>query len=370
MHTRIASLATLLTAAGLAASTATGTALAAGSTGSTATPATPTTPTTALAKSTTTSTTTPTTPTSTTPTTPTSTTPAPPAKASVRLYVRDAFLLHGGAVTVAGRALELQGIVTPYVSGQSVTVRSFAGSHLVKSDLLRLKPSANGRFGTFTERVTSSRTGILRVRVRHAPTLEQQGFFDQRAVAVLGTGAGFGSRGSFVALIQQRLNARHVYVPQTGVYDQQTGLALDAYHRLLGWGVSQSLGGATVRALLDGRGTFVVRHPRDGKHVEGNLGRQLLAEINGSKVYRIYPISSGKPSTPTVLGHFRVYRRTPGYLPDGMYFSSFFYGGYAIHGYNPAPDYAASHGCMRLPIIDAISVYNWLNFGDVVDVYQ
>ncbi len=87
-------------------------------------------------------------------------------------------------------------------------------------------------------------------------------------------------------------------------------------------------------------------------------------------MYRIYPISSGKPSTPTVLGHFRVYRRTPGYLPDGMYFSSFFYGGYAIHGYNPAPDYPASHGCMRLPIIDAISVYNWLNFGDVVDVYR
>jgi L,D-transpeptidase catalytic domain len=355
MQPRIASLATLLTAASLAASTGTGTALAAGSTGSTVTPAT--------------STTTPTT-SATTPTTPTSTTPPPPAKASVGLYVRDAFFLHGNAVTVAGRTLEVQGIVTPYVPGQSVTVRSFAGRHLVKSDLLRLKPSANGRFGTFTERVTSSRTGILRVRVRHARTLQQQGFFDQRAVAVLGTAGGFGSRGSFVALIQQRLNALHVYVPQTGAYDQQTGLALDAYHRLLGWGVSQSLDGRTVRALLDGRGTFVVRHPRDGKHIEGNLGRQLLAEINGSKVYRIYPISSGKPSTPTVLGHFRVYLRTPGYLPDGMYFSSFFYGGYAIHGYNPAPDYPASHGCMRLPIIDAISVYNWLNFGDVVDVYQ
>jgi hypothetical protein len=161
-----------------------------------------------------------------------------------------------------------------------------------------------------------------------------------------------------------------VWVPQTGVYDQHTGLALDAYHRLLGRGFAQTLDGSTISALLDGRGVFTVRYPRDGKHIEGDLHDQLLAEIYGSKVYRIYPISSGKPSTPTVLGHFRVYRQTPGYLPDGMYYSSFFYTGYAIHGFDPAPDYAASHGCMRLPITDATSVYDWLRLGDVVDVYR
>jgi lipoprotein-anchoring transpeptidase ErfK/SrfK len=96
----------------------------------------------------------------------------------------------------------------------------------------------------------------------------------------------------------------------------------------------------------------------------------VLALIYGSTVYRIYPISSGKPSTPTILGRFRVYLRVPGYLPDGMYYSDFFHGGYAIHGYDPAPDYPASHGCMRLPVVDAISVFNWLNYGDVVDVYS
>jgi len=64
-----------------------------------------------------------------------------------------------------------------------------------------------------------------------------------------------------------------------------------------------------------------------------------------------------------------VYEQDPGYLPDGMYYSSFFYGGYAIHGYDPAPDYPASHGCLRLPIEDATSVYYWLQIGDWVDVY-
>ncbi|MEA2210193.1 MAG: hypothetical protein QOF83_141 [Solirubrobacteraceae bacterium] len=340
MHLRIASLATLVTAAGLAASTATGTALAAG------TPGQPPPPATTLTS-----------------------TPAP-AKASVHLYVRDAFFVHGNAVTVPSRALSVQGVVTPYVAGQSVTVRSYLGRRLVKSDRLRVKPSPNGRLGVFTERVASPSLGVLHVRVRHEGTASMRAFFNQRSVAVLGTGAGFGSRGAFVTLVQQQLNALHVWVPVTGVYDQHTGLALDAYHRLLRRGFSQNLDGRTVSALLDGRGSFPVRHPHDGKHVEGNLGRQLLAEIYGAKVYRIYPISSGKPSTPTVLGHFRVYRRTPGYLPDGMYYSSFFYTGYAIHGYSPAPDYAASHGCMRVPISDAISIYNWLALGDVVDVYR
>jgi lipoprotein-anchoring transpeptidase ErfK/SrfK len=52
-----------------------------------------------------------------------------------------------------------------------------------------------------------------------------------------------------------------------------------------------------------------------------------------------------------------------------MYYSNFFVRGFAIHGYDPAPDYPASHGCMRLPIVDAISVYDWLRVGDWVDVY-
>jgi hypothetical protein len=310
-------------------------------------------------------TTTTTTPTTTKPTT----TPKPPAKGSIRLYLLDAFSVRRQAVTVPGRVLQVGGVVRPYVPGQWVSVRSFVGHDLIKSDRLRVKPSRNHRYGRFTETLSSPKAGIVVIKVTHARTPQMLGLFGQRAIAALNENAGFGSRGDFVQLMQQRLQALHFYLPQSGVYDQQMGLALDAYHRLLGWGVSQSLDGRTVSALLDGRGTFNVRYPHDGTHAEGNLGDQLLALINGSKVYAIYPISSGKPSTPTVLGHFHVYERTPGYLPDGMYYSDFFYSGYAIHGYDPAPDYPASHGCMRLPITDAISVFNWLNFGDVVDVY-
>jgi hypothetical protein len=313
------------------------------------------------------STTTPRTTTPSTPTTPT-TPPAPPAKAKAKLYVNGVFTVDKNLVTVPGRVVEVQGYVRPYVAGQKVKVQSYLGHKLIKTDVLRVKP-AKGGIGAFTEKVKATSAGVVRVKVTHQRTPQMLGFLSERVFTVLTPQAGFGSRSAFVTLIQQRLNALHVYVPQSGVYDTYTGLALDAYHRLLGHGVSQSLDGATISELLNGEGTFHVRYPKDGVHVEGDLTRQLLAEINGSRVVWIYPISSGKPSTPTVLGRFRVYYRVPGYLPDGMYFSSFFFRGYAIHGYNPAPDYPASHGCMRLPIIDAISVYNWVNYGDWVDVY-
>ncbi|MGI8713691.1 MAG: L,D-transpeptidase [Solirubrobacteraceae bacterium] len=297
--------------------------------------------------------------------------PAPSAvKGSVRIYLFDAFYAQHKTLIVPERGLHITGIVRPYVAGQQVTVRAYLGKRSISQQTLAVTPMRGGRSGRVVDTVKAPAPGTLHLEITHRRTAQMLGFVARRGVASLDPHAGFGSSGSFVALIQSRLAALHVYIPQTGVYDQETGLALDAYHRLLGHGTSQDLDGLTVSDLLDGRGAFTVRYPHDGKHVEGDLGNQLLAEINGGKVYAIYPISSGKPSTPTILGRFRVYQRTPGYLPDGMYYSDFFYGGYAIHGYDPAPDYAASHGCMRLPITDAISVWNWLTIGVAVDVYQ
>jgi L,D-transpeptidase catalytic domain len=287
----------------------------------------------------------------------------------MRLYLLDAFFVSREPVTVSDRVLHVTGIVRPFVPGQWVTVRAFLADKLVKRDRLRVKPSKNNSYGRFAEKLKIQGTGTVHVAIAHHRDDQQVGFVARRDFSVLSTSASFGSRGPFVELIQQRLAALHFPVRQTGVYDQATGLAVDAYHRLLRRGTSQDLDSATAGDLLDAVGQFDVRHPKDGKHVEGDLTRQLLALIDKGKVVAIYPISSGKPSTPTILGHFRVYQKTPGYLPDGMYYSNFFIRGYAVHGYDPAPDYPASHGCMRLPIADAISVYHWLDIGDVVDVY-
>ncbi len=50
--------------------------------------------------------------------------------------------------------------------------------------------------------------------------------------------------------------------------------------------------------------------------------------------------------------------------------SSYFISGYAIHGYIEVPTYAASHGCLRVPIPDAPAIYAWVRFGLPVDVYN
>ena len=53
----------------------------------------------------------------------------------------------------------------------------------------------------------------------------------------------------------------------------------------------------------------------------------------------------------------------------GMVHSSYFIRGYAIHGYASVPTFPASHGCLRVPIPDAWSIYRWVRMGDVVRVY-
>ena len=114
-----------------------------------------------------------------------------------------------------------------------------------------------------------------------------------------------------------------------------------------------------------------MRYPGHGRHVEADLTKQVLALIEpGGRVARIYPMSSGKPSTPTVIGRFRVYSKTPGTNAKGMVDSNYFIRGYAIHGYAEVPTYAASHGCLRVPIPDAAAIYGWVAYGTPVDVYN
>ena len=124
------------------------------------------------------------------------------------------------------------------------------------------------------------------------------------------------------------------------------------------------------KALLAGRGAFKVRHPDHGKHVEADLSRQVLALIQRrARSSASTRSSSGKPSTPTVRGSFRVYSKTPGLQRQGDGLLDYFIRGYAIHGYAEVPVFAASHGCLRVPIPDAVSIYRWIRIGDIVDVY-
>jgi peptidoglycan hydrolase-like protein with peptidoglycan-binding domain len=182
---------------------------------------------------------------------------------------------------------------------------------------------------------------------------------------------GPGSQGQSVRLLQSELDVLHYAVPLSGVFEEGTGQALIAYRKLTGLERVPEAGRQVFELLARGAGAFHVRFPGDGRHVEGDLTRQVLAEVEpGGHVRAIYTMSSGKPSTPTVIGHFAVYLKTPGVNSEGMVDSNYFIRGYAIHGYPEVPTYAASHGCLRVPIPDAPAIFGWVQTGTPVDVYN
>ncbi len=182
---------------------------------------------------------------------------------------------------------------------------------------------------------------------------------------------GPGAQGQSVRLLQSELDVLHYAVPLTGVLDEGTGRALIAYRKMTGLARIPYAGRQVFERLEHGAGAFHVRYRSDGRHVEADLTKQVLAEIEpGGRVRSIYTMSSGKPSTPTVIGRFRVYEKTPGENSEGMVDSNYFIRGYAIHGYAEVPTYAASHGCLRVPIPDAAAIYAWVQTGTPVDVYN
>jgi hypothetical protein len=181
---------------------------------------------------------------------------------------------------------------------------------------------------------------------------------------------GRGAHGAAVLLLQDELARLRYEVPVSGYFDEATGRAVLAFRKMTGLQRIETANAGVFQRLRNGEGRYRVRYPHDGNHIEANLTKQVLIEVQrGGRVRRIYTMSSGKPSTPTVLGRFRVYLKTPGTNSEGMVDSNYFTRGYAIHGYAEVPVYAASHGCLRIPIPDAAEVFAWVQVGYPVDVY-
>lgn len=299
---------------------------------------------------------------------PTTTTPAPePAKGTLSVTLEK---VNGKAASVlAGDRFRVRGVVKPYVPGQKVTVRFYRGEKKIAAKSVAVLSSKGGN-GYFVLGYKAKKAGHITVRASHRATdtlatLKAKG----KGVDVLPLRASPGSKGLAVRVLQTKLKALGYVIGQKGLYDARTARAVLAFRKVTGMARIETATSDVFRKLAKGAGHYPVRFPSHGKHVEADLSLQVMALIRGSKVERIYPISSGKPSTPTVLGTFKVYSKTPGTNAKGMVFTSYFHGGYGIHGYESVPIYAASHGCLRTPVPDAVSIFNWISYGDTVDVY-
>jgi peptidoglycan hydrolase-like protein with peptidoglycan-binding domain len=270
-----------------------------------------------------------------------------------------------------GTRLLVRGTVTPYVAGQEVKASFYLDGRKVLVQRTPILASA-GATGRFSIDFLGRTAGRLQVRVAHYATAQQAAFdAGSPAVQIVHTDLAPGSSGASVRLLQDELWRLHYAVPLSGLFDEGTEQAVIAFRKMTGMARIGQAGAGVFARLGRGEGAFRVRYPHDGRHVEANLTKQVLAEIEpGGRVYRIYTTSSGKPSTPTVIGRFRVYEKTPGINSEGMVDSNYFIRGYAIHGYAEVPTYAASHGCLRVPIPDAPAIYGWIREGTPVDVYN
>jgi len=214
----------------------------------------------------------------------------------------------------------------------------------------------------------------VRLVVKHRASDRQQAFRTRsETIQVVNWQAGQGARGAKVTLLQRGLLKLGFATPVTGYFDGLTANAVNVFRKTNGMGRDGYASTSVYAMVMRRDGAFKLRYPDSGahgKHVEFDWSRQVLVLADHGKPYRAYHVSSGKPSTPTVFGSYRFYRKQPGTNSHGMVHSSYFIGGYAIHGYASVPNYPASHGCLRVPIPNALSIYNWIDLGDPIYTYQ
>ena len=273
--------------------------------------------------------------------------------------------------TLSGTRLRVEGTVSRYVFGQKATVRTYRRGKRVDAREVTILPGDGGT-GRFVLAVRAVGSGHFVVRASHAATT-QQGTMRAPGVGfdVLPTRLRRGDRGSRVRVVQRHLRELGYVTGRRGIYDARTGRAVLAFRKMTGMHRSNTASKAMLGRLAAGHGRFRVKHRDHGRHLEADLSRQVIALIGSDcDVQRIYPTSTGTRSTPTVTGNFRVYRKDPGTNSLGMVHSVYFIGGYAVHGYKSVPTFPASHGCLRVPIPDARTIYNLMRMGTRVDVYR
>jgi len=175
-----------------------------------------------------------------------------------------------------------------------------------------------------------------------------------------------GSRGQAVRRLQAELS-HLTYLPTSavdGVFGMQTWHAVVAFQGWSGIGRDGVVGPQTRSALAH---AHVPVPWSTATGLEVHIAQQVLLLVQGRHVVRAIHVSTGRPGWPTPSGHFAIQARYVMswsvrfrvWMPLAQYFSD----GYAIHEFPDVPDYAASHGCIRVPAEEARAVWSFGRIG-------
>ncbi len=126
----------------------------------------------------------------------------------------------------------------------------------------------------------------------------------------------------------------------------------------------------------EGRTGYLKRQPQS---IAVDLSRQQLFAREGDVLVYQFRVSTGKLGYTTPNGDYKVLRKQAMHIstiypkPTGgakMPYSLWFTSGYYIHGYKEVPHHPASHGCIRLTIPDAKTLFDWAAVGTPVKIYR
>jgi N-acetylmuramoyl-L-alanine amidase len=325
-----------------------------------------------------------------------------PAEESVRVAIRrdghyvGSTLTRRGSFRLRARAQKPGTYQASFVDTLSNTVflrirpiltARLSGTALVGSPLAvvaRLKPAVAGPIhvtvlrggkkffdgsatGAARVHLQTSRPGIYTIRVGAETVAGFAHVGRSLRVSVAMPNLSYGSRGPSVRFLEQRLAELHYALERVdGYYGQDTYDAVLAFQKI-NWLDRTGSVDPTFWRRLQRSWTPPARY-KSGNHFEVDKTRQVMFEVRGGHVARVIQVSTGATGN-TPLGVFHVYSKTPGYNAKLMYYSMYFTGAFAIHGYPSVPAYPASHGCVRVPIWVAYSLYEKHGYGTTVIIY-
>jgi L,D-transpeptidase catalytic domain len=276
--------------------------------------------------------------------------------------------LHGGKAQVLD-TVPVTGTLKPFVAGQHVEVSFYRNGHEVVSRKVAVQPGPN-ETGTFETSVVVKEGGKYAVSAHHDATAALGSDSTVRkSWTVSFPGLDHGECSAVVGAFKSHL-AKMGYVSGGGdCFTPRLGREVLAYRKVNGMDRTKTAGPGLVQAAFEGKGGYHVKYPDAGEHAEVPLDKQVLVLVKNGKAFAIYPVSTGKPSTPTITGHYEFYRQEPGVNSEGMVDSFYWHNGYAVHGYPEVPNYAASHGCVRTFIADQPRIYESFHFGESIFVF-
>ena len=217
--------------------------------------------------------------------------------------------------------------------------------------------------------------GVIRLPTRRATsyvlqvTVEPAGEF-ARVIRTLHTAVHVpylseGSRGPSVRILERRLRELAFALHGIdGLYAHDTTEAILAFQKLHGLPRTGQVGPGLWARL---RRAHRPRPRHRGTHLEVSKGRQILLDVRGGRVFRVVHISTGATGN-TPIGRWRIYRKSRGW-DWVLWYPMYFLRGFAVHGYPSVPAYPASHGCVRVPMWIAPSLFAAHPYGQRIYVY-